>query len=111
MLVKTHLIVTDKWDDYEIKWVKRLIDTKPKLDSNGYPTFVILSNKGRIEIKTFDLKYIEEQAKKATLPRGRASVTKDQGYILIKEEKEEVLIGIVNHTHTRKYAPMYDEIP
>lgn len=107
---KTHLIVIDQYDEYEVKWVHRLVDTNPKLDERGYPTFAILSNKGRMELKTFDMNYLEKQAKKFTYPRGRGALTTDKGYIYIKEENEEVLVAVVTHRHIRKYAPMFDEI-
>ena len=110
MLVKTHLIVTDQWDEYSIKWVKRLIDTRPKLDEYGYPTFIIIAGSGRTEMKTFNIFDVEKQAKRSTAPRGRGSFTSDQGYIYIKEEKGETLIGVVTHNHIRKYSPMYDEL-
>lgn len=31
MRVKTHLIVTDQYDEYKVKWHKRLLDSNPKL--------------------------------------------------------------------------------
>lgn len=111
MLVKTHLIVTDQWDDYEVKWVNSLSKiSNPILDDKGYPTFAIISNKGRMEIKTFDMAYLEQSAKRHTFPRGRGSVTQDKGYIYIKTKEGEVLLGIVIHSHYRKYAPMFDDI-
>ena len=112
MLVKTHLIVTDQWDDYQISWVKFLRQiTNPKLDGRGYPTFVIISNQGRIEIKTFDMNYLTNSAKKFTFPRGRGAFTQDKGYIYIKTvDDSEVLLGVVTHNHIRKYAPMFDEV-
>lgn len=110
MLVKTHLIVTDQYDEYEVNWVKRLVDSKPKLDEHGFPTFSVVTNKGRIDIKTFDINYLEKRAKAYTFPKGRGAVTSDKGYIYIKEEEGEVLLAVVSHTHIRKYAPMYDDI-
>lgn len=104
MKVKTHLIVTGQWDEFKIKWVKRICDTKPKFDSYGYPTFVVVGGAGRVEMKTFDIREVEEQAKKATHPRGRGSLTSDRAYIFIKEEKEEALLGYVMHDHIRQYA-------
>lgn len=112
MLVKTHLIVTDQWDDYEVRWIKKLSSIEnPKLDESGYPIFAILSNKGRMEIKTFDMNYLETSAKKFTLPRGRGSLTQDKGYIYIKTvDGDEILLAVVTHSHYRKYAPMFDDI-
>ena len=110
MRVKTHLIITDQWDDYKIKWVKRLLDTKPKLDNYGYPTFIILSNSGRVEMKTLSINDLEKNAKRLSYPRGRGSFTSDTVRIYIKEEKQEVLIGYVIQNHHRQYSPMYDEL-
>lgn len=110
MLVKTHLIVTDQYEDYTVKWCGRLIDTNPVL-KNGMPTFVIITNSGRMEMNTIDLLEVERQAKKFTYPRGRGSVTTDKGYIyVITQGGEEKLLGVVIHNHIRKYAPMYDEV-
>ena len=110
MKVKTHLIVTAQWDDYIVKWVKRLIDIKPKLDSNGYPTFIVAANGMRTEMKTFNIFDVEAQAKRQTYPRGRGSLTSDTSYIYIVGEKQEILLGIITHNHVRKYSPMYDEL-
>ena len=43
MLVKTHLIVVDQYDEYKVRWTKRLIETKPKLNENGLPVFIVAS--------------------------------------------------------------------
>jgi hypothetical protein len=43
VLVKTHLIVTDQYEDYTVKWCGRLLDCKPLL-KNGLPIFVIITN-------------------------------------------------------------------
>lgn len=111
MLVKTHLIVKDQWDEFDVRWVRRLKDVTPKLDKLGYPTFIVFSNYGRVEIPTFDIKYVENQAKKFACPKGRGSFTTDKSYIYIKTEDDDVLLGVVTKNHFRKYAPMYDEIP
>lgn len=110
MLVKTHLFVKEQYDEFTIKWVKRILDCKPTLNDNGLPTFVIISNKGRIEITTCNFCYLEEIAKKHTYPRGRGSVTTDKGFIYIKEHDNENLIGVVIHNHIREYGQMYDEL-
>ena len=110
MLVKTHLIVTDQYEDYTVKWCGRLLDCKPLL-KNGLPIFVIITNNGRMEMNTIDLSEVERQAKKFTYPRGRGSVTTDKGFIYVKEDGgREKLLGVVVHNHIRKYAPMYDEL-
>lgn len=110
MLVKTHLIVTDQYDEYKTRWVKRLIDTNPIFNEKGLPIFVITSKKGRIEISTLNMNYLEKMAKKFTYPRGRGAITTDKGYIYIKEEDKETLIGVVEHNHIRKYNQMYDDV-
>ena len=111
MKVKTHLIIKEHWNEYEVKWVGRLIDSKPLLNENGLPTFSVVSSNGRIELTTFDMKHLVEIAKRNTYPKGRAAETIDKSYIYIKEEKgKEKLLGIITHRHIRKYAPMYDEV-
>lgn len=110
MKVKTHLIVTDQYEEYEVKWHSRLIDTNPIL-KNGMPIFVLISACGRMELNTIDLPYLEKQAKHFTYPKGRGSLTVDKCSIYIKEvDGNEKLIGTVTHNHIRKYAPMYDEL-
>lgn len=111
MRVKTHLIVTEQFDEYGTRWVRRLIDTNPEFNSEGTLTFAILSNKGRIEMKTFDINSVQRMAQKFTEPKGRGALTSDKSYIYIKEMGgKETLIGVVQHDHIRRYAPMYDEI-
>ena len=108
--IKTHLIVKEQYDEYKVKWCGRLIDSTPEL-KNGMPIFVIIANKGRMELNTLDLFDVERQAKKFTYPRGRGSLTTDKGFIYVKEQGGgEKLIGVVVHNHIRKYAPMYDEL-
>lgn len=108
MLVKTHLIVTDQYEDYHIKWYNRLLDCKPVL-KNGLPIFVVASSTGRRELNTLDMKEVERIARKSTYPRGRGSVTTDKARIYLKEEDGEKLLGVLIHDHVRKYAPMFDE--
>lgn len=108
MLVKTHLIVTDQYEDYNIKWHKRLLDCNP-IFKNGLPVFIIISSTGRREVNTLNMKEVEKIAIKSTYPRGRGSITTDKARIYLKEEKGEILLGTVTHHHIRKYAPMYDE--
>lgn len=110
MKVKTHLIVTDQYDDIVVKWVKYLRDTKPIFDRNGYPIFIVIGQNGRTEMHTFNLNEVEQIAKRILCAKGRASVTYDQSRIYIKTKSDEELIGVVTLTHTRKYAPMYDEV-
>ncbi len=109
-MIKTHLIVTGQWEEYDIKWCGRLLDVNPIL-KNGMPIFVIIANGGRMELNTIDLAAVENAAKKFTCPKGRGSVTTDKGFIYVKAQGgEEKLLGVVVHNHIRKYAPMYDEL-
>lgn len=110
MKVKTHLIIKEHWNEYNIKWLGNLKDANPILDKKGYLTFVIVSGNGRYELKTMDMIHLTEMAKRVTYPHGRAAVTEDKGYVYVKEKEGEKLIGIVSHKHIRKYAPMYDDI-
>ena len=110
MKVQTHLIVTGQYEEYEVKWHGRLIDTNPKLE-RGMPIFVLISACGRMELNTIDLPYLEKLAKRFTYPKGRGSCTVDKCYIYIKEvDGNEKLIGTVTHNRIRKYAPVYDEL-
>ena len=110
VLIKTHLIVTDVHEEYSIKWCGKIIDTNPILQNN-MPIFIIIGSESRMELNTFDLKRIEDCAKRLTRPRGRASVTTDKAFIYIKEKNDkETCVGVVTHNHIKKYAPMYDRI-
>ena len=111
MRVKTHLIVTNQYEEYSVKWHRRLLDSNPKL-INGVPLFILIRHSGgRMELNTIDLPYLEKAAKQFTFPRGRGSVTTDKTDIYIKEvDGNEKLMATVTHNHIRKYAPMYDEI-
>ena len=109
-MVKTHLIVTDVHDEYNVKWCGRIIDTKP-LFKNDKPIFVLKSSKTRVEMNTLNMESIERCARRITNPRGRAAVTTDKTNIYIKEESgKETLIGVVTHNHIKTYAPMYDRV-
>ena len=60
MLVKTHLIITDQYDDYEVKYVAKLIDLTPSLTSRNSMSFVIVSRNSRYEVNTNDFKFLEQ---------------------------------------------------
>lgn len=108
-LVKTHLIVKDVHDEYDVKWIGKIIDTKPVL-KNGMPVFVLISSDSRVELNTIDLKQIEECGKRIAHPRGRKAVTTDKTRIYIKETTgEETCIGVITRNHVKTYAPMYDK--
>lgn len=38
VLVKTHLVVTDVHEEYDINWCGRILDVKPKI-KNNMPVF------------------------------------------------------------------------
>lgn len=110
VMMKTHLIVKDQYDEYDVKWVKSLATTHPKFKDDKI-VFAIISNKGRMEIATMNFPYLEKQAKKFTMPKGRGSVTVDKGYIyVVQDDGTEEMVAIVTHSHIRKYAPMYDPV-
>ena len=110
VLIKSHLIVTDVHEEYHIKWVGKILDTKPKF-KNGKPIFVVAGGGGRMELNTTDMMRVEKCAKLCTKPRGRSAVTTDTARIFIKEEDDnEKLLGIVVHNHVKTYAPMFDKV-
>jgi len=110
VLVKTHLVVREIHDEYNIRWCGKIVDTKPQF-KNGKPIFVVVSTGGRIELNTTDMTLIEKTAKSLTRPKGRQAVTSDVARIYIKEEDEkETLMGILYHNHVKEFAPMYDRV-
>ena len=111
MLVKTHLITISQHDSYIVKWLCNFKDCNPIFTEDGKFIFIIISNKGRMEIETLDLAYLEESAKKFTYPKGQQAITTDIGYIYLKEHRgKERLLATVTHNHIRDYAPMFDDI-
>ena len=108
--IKTHLIITDIHEEYEINWCGKILDAKP-LIKNNKPIFAIVGSKGRIELNTVDMQRIEKVAKLLTQPRGRSAITTDVARIYIKEvDENEKLIGTVTHHHVKTFAPMYDKV-
>lgn len=106
--LKTHLIVTDVHEEYDVKWYGSISNANPMI-SNNMPIFVIIGAGTRMELNTLNIKRIEECAKRLTRPRGRQSVTEDTSYIYIKEQDgNEKLIGRVRHWHIKQYQQMYD---
>ena len=55
MLVKTHLITISQHDSYIVKWLCNFKDCNPIFTEDGKFIFIIISNKGRMEIETLDL--------------------------------------------------------
>ena len=110
MKVKTHLIVTDVHDEYNVNWCGRLLDSNPIIE-NGKPIFVVVGNHHRTEINTIDINLLEKRAKEFTQPHGRGAVSQDTSRIYIKEiDGNEKLACIVTHRRIKTFAPMYDEV-
>jgi 2-C-methyl-D-erythritol 4-phosphate cytidylyltransferase len=109
-LVKTHLIVIDIKNDYSIKWVKAIKETRPMFE-NGRLVFIVVGGKGRMEVNTNDMTRVEKSARAMSYPKGRAVVTSDVVRILLKQEDEsEVLMGLLTHNRVKTFAPMFDKI-
>lgn len=112
MLMKTHLITIDQWDEYEVKWHKSLASINPVLNKDGLPTFILKTLDGRFEFTTLDIKYIVRQAKRLTKVKGREAVTIGRTFICVKTgNTSDIQLGTVYRKHTRKYAPMFDDVP
>ena len=110
VLIKTHLIVTDVQNEYDINWCGKIIDSKP-LFKNNKPVFVIVGSEGRLELNTTDMTELEKWAKKYTQPHGRSAVSTDSSRIyLVEEDGNEKLLGIVTHNRIKKYAQMMDKV-
>lgn len=108
ILLKTHPIVTDVHEEYEISWTGRILDTDPMI-KDGMPVFVVIGSEGRIELNTTDMKRVEKCAKSLTRPRGRGATTTDHARIYLKEKNgNQVLMGTLTHHHVKSYRPMYD---
>ena len=106
----SHLIVTDVHDEYDIKWIGKILEAKPQLKNNK-PIFVVVGSGGRMELNTTDMNRIEKCAKRLTCPKGRSAVTSDTARIFIKEVNDnEKLLGVLTHRHIKSYAPMYDDV-
>ena len=110
VLVKTHLIVTDIHEEYNINWCGKIINTKPKI-KNGKPIFAVIGSRGRIELNTTDMQRVEKCAKLLTAPKGRQAITSDTAHIYIIEENDkETLMGVLTHNHVKSYAPIFDKV-
>lgn len=110
LLVKTHLIITDIHDEYHMNWCGKIIDAKPQL-KDGWPIFVIIGTKGRIELNTVDMARIENAAKLLTYPKGRSAVSVDTSRIYIKEtDGNDFLLGVMTHKNIKTFAPMHDKV-
>lgn len=109
-LIKTHLIVTDIENNYYIKWIKTMRETRPMFQNNKF-VFIVVGGNGRMEVNTNDMTRVEKCAKLVSYPKGRTAVTSDIVNILIKQEDEsEVLIGQLIHNRVKTFAPMFDKV-
>lgn len=109
-LVKTHLIVTDIENDYNIKWIRPIKETRPMFQNNKL-IFIVIGGNGRMEINTNDMTRVEKCAKLVSYPKGKTAVTSDIVRILIRQEDEsEVLIGQLIHNRVKTFAPMFDKV-
>lgn len=110
ILIKSHLIITDIHDEYEMNWCGKIVDAKPKLE-NGMPIFIIIGSKGRMEMSTIDMKRLENAAKLLTRPKGRSAVSTDTSRIYIKEvDGNDFLLGVMTHKNVKTFAPMFDKV-
>lgn len=106
--IKSHLIVTDIHSEYDISWCGRMQDTDPIFVNNA-PVFIVRSGGHRIELNTWDMKKLEEMAKRFTAPKGRGAISKDKAHIYLKETNgKETLMGVITHRKVKTFAPMYD---
>ena len=111
IMVKTHLIIKDIHEEYDMNWCGKLFDAKPALNENGMPIFIIIGSQSRMELSTIDMNYLENYAKRLTSPKGRGAVSTDKAYIYIKEiGGSEKLLGILTHKRVKTFAPMYDKV-
>ena len=111
IMVKTHLIIKDIHEEYDMNWCGKLFDAKPALNENGMPIFIIIGSQSRMELSTIDMNYLENCAKRLTSPKGRGAVSTDKAYIYIKEiSGNEKLLGILTHKRVKTFAPMYDKV-
>ena len=110
VMIKTHLIITDIHDEYYMNWCGKIADAKPLL-KNSLPLFIIIGTKGRLELNTIDMKYLEQSAKLMTRPKGRSAVTTDIARIYIKEvDGNDFLLGILTHKNVKTFSPMHDKV-
>ena len=106
---KMKFIVLDVQDEFYTKWCGRIIDSKPFFE-NDKPVFIIVGSRCRLELNTFDIKYVEKMAGKITCPKGRQAITSDSARIYIKENSDnEMLLAVVFHTRAKTFAPVVEK--
>ena len=110
VLIKSHLIITDIHNEYEVNWCGKIFEAKPQLQNN-MPIFVVIGDRGRMELNTVDINQIERCAKMLTSPKGRSAISKDSSYIYIIEiVGNETLLGVLTHKRVKSFAPMFDKV-
>jgi hypothetical protein len=108
--VKTHLIIKDIHNEFDINWCGKLKDAKPKWVNDKF-MFIVRSGETRIELNTMNMSEIERVGKLITKPRGRQAVTEDKARVfLIEEDDKERLMCIITHRKIKTFAPMYDKV-
>lgn len=106
--LKTHLIITDIHEDYNMNWCGRIMDARP-LIRDGKPLFIIVGSKGRVETDKVDIAHLEKVAKLLTQPKGKGAISSDTARIYVRQEDNtDMLLGILTHRTIKTFAPMYD---
>lgn len=109
--VKTHLIISEIHEEYDVKWTGKFKDAKPLLNKEGLPLFIIISDDTRIELNTVSMKDIEACAKRIAHPKGRSAITSAVSRIYLKEvDGSERYMGSVTHRRVKKFQQMYDKV-
>lgn len=105
-VVNTRLICIGCEDEYQMKWVGKIIDTNPIFIDNQF-SFVIIGSQSRIEVNTMDFNRLENIAKRITVPKGRSAVSTDKAYIYIKEVSgKDKMIGVLTHNRIKTFVPV-----
>lgn len=108
--IKTHLIIDDIHEEYNMNWCGKILDAKPKI-KNGLPIFIIIGSRGRIELNTINMQQIEQCAKSLTEPKGRTAISSDSSHIYIQEiDGNEKLMGVLTHKRVKHFVPMHDKV-
>lgn len=108
--IKTHLIITDIHEEYNIDWCGKLFGANPEM-KNEKPIFILISSDSRIELNTWDMKEIERVGKLIAKPKGKEAVTEDKTRVYLKELNEkERLMCIITRRKIKTFAPMHDKV-
>ena len=105
-VTNTRLICIGCDDNFQMKWIRKIIDTNPIFDEDKL-SFVIIGSNSRIEISTMDFNRLENVAKRITVPKGRSAISTDKAYIYIKEVGGgEKLMGVLTHNRIKTFVPV-----